>query len=293
MNQRIFALPSYKVRFPDASGSRVRSGNAPYFLLGIFLISLFVSGTVLHREALAHVAEPGKQETLGIDPKLGQFVPLDAIFKDEHGNSATLRQLIHKPTILAPVYLHCKNVCSTLLENLAMTLNDLPAEPGKDYLALAISFDENEKPPLALKNKEMYLKMIQRPFPETAWRFLTGDREDIAKLTGAVGFQFKRVGEDFEHPVTLIILSPEGKITRYMNGIDILPFDLKMALIEAKEGRIGPTISKVLRFCFSYDPKAKKLVFNVLRVTGVLTLLFAAWVFFLALKGRKGPLSGE
>ncbi len=293
MNQRNFALPSYKVRFPDASGRTVRSGSAPYFLLGIFLISLFLSGTALHREVLAHVAEPGKQETLGIYPKLGQFIPLDAIFKDEHGNSVTLRQLIHKPTILALVYLHCKNVCSTLLENLAMTLNDLPAEPGKDYSALAISFDENEKPPLALKNKEMYLKMIQRPFPETAWRFLTGDREDIAKLTGAVGFQFKRVGEDFEHPVTLIILSPEGKITRYMNGIDILPFDLKMALIEAKEGRIGPTISKVLRFCFSYDPKAKKLVFNVLRVTGVLTLLFAALVLFLALRGRKEPVSGE
>jgi protein SCO1/2 len=85
------------------------------------------------------------------------------------------------------------------------------------------------------------------------------------------------VGEDFEHPVILIILSPEGKIVRYMYGIDILPFDLKMALVEAKEGRIGPAISKVLRFCFSYDPKGKKIVFNILRVSGVVTLVFGGF----------------
>ncbi len=240
----------------------------------------------------AHLEKPG-QEALGIDMQLGHTVPLDATFNDEHGNRVSLRQLVHKPTILALVYLHCKNVCSILLENLAITLNNLPAEPGKDYLALAISFDENEKPALALKNKELYLKMIQRPFPETAWRFLTGGREDIQKLTQAVGFHFKRVGEDFEHPVILIILSPEGKIVRYMYGINILPMDLKMALVEAREGRIGPAISKVLRFCFSYDPKGKKLVFNALRVTGGVTLLFAfTFILFLAFKGRKRVASG-
>jgi len=254
-------------------------------LLGI---SLFCA-TVLsfQQDVLAHVEAPGHQETLGIDPQLGHSIPLDATFQDEHGNPVTLKDLIQKPTILALVYLHCRNVCSILLENLAITLNNLPAEPGKDYTALAISFDENEKPPLALKNKEMYLKMITRPFLPTAWRFLTGDRENIQKLAGAVGFHFKRVGEDFEHPVTLIILSPEGKITRYMYGIDILPFDVKLALVEAREGRIGPAISKVLRFCFSYDPKGKKLVFNILRVTGAVTLLFGVFVLYLAMKRRK------
>ncbi len=267
-------------------------GFEPYFLITF----LFLSVTLFsQQEVFAHVkgAHPVEQEPLGIDEQLGRSIPLDATFNDEQGNPIRLRQLIHQPTILALVYLHCRNVCGILLENLADTLDKLPAEPGKDYVALAISFDENEKPPLALKNKEMYLKMIQRPFPGTAWRFLTGDRENIQKLTQAVGFHFKRVGEDFEHPVALIILSPGGKIIRYMNGIDTLPFDLKMALVEAKEGRIGPTISKVLRFCFSYDPKAKKLVFNALRVTGVVTLLFAAGILFLALKRERRPASKE
>ena len=240
--------------------------------------------------AFAHVEGAGKPESIGIDEHLGGLIPLEATFNDELGHAVRLGQLISKPTILAPVYLHCQNVCGILLENLADVLNRLPAEPGRDYIVLAISFDENEKPDLALQKKEMYLKMIQRPFPSTAWRFLTGDRENIRKLTEAVGFHFKRVGMDFEHPVTLVILSPEGKITRYMYGIDILPFDVKLALVEAREGRIGPAISKVLRFCFSYDPKGKKLVFNVLKVTGVVTLFFGAAVLYLAMKRKKSSV---
>jgi protein SCO1/2 len=130
--------------------------------------------------------------------------------------------------------------------------------------------------------------MIRKPFPEDAWRFLTGDKQNIHKLTDAIGFYFKRVGQDFEHPVALIILAPDGKIIRYMVGADPLPFDLKMALVEASQGKIGPAISKVVRFCFSYDPKANKLVFNTLKVTGTVTLLFAiSFIVFLLFKGRK------
>jgi protein SCO1/2 len=171
---------------------------------------------------------------------------------------------------------------------LADVLNKLPGEPGKEYTVLAISFDENEKPTLALQRKKTYLKMIEKPFPEDAWRFLTGNKENIHKLADAVGFHFKRVGEDFEHPVALIILAPDGKIVRYMYGADPLPFDLKLALVEASQGRIGPAITKVVRFCFSYDPKGKKLVFNMLKVTGTVTLLFAlSFIVFLLFKGKK------
>jgi protein SCO1/2 len=123
---------------------------------------------------------------------------------------------------------------------------------------------------------------------------LTGDKDNIRKLTDATGFHFKRVEEDFEHPVSLIILAPNGKITRYMYGTDFLPFDLKMALIEASQGKIGPAISKVVRFCFRYDPKANKLVFNTLKVTGAVTLVFAlSFVAFLIFKGRKQPPKEE
>jgi protein SCO1/2 len=104
----------------------------------------------------------------------------------------------------------------------------------------------------------------------------------------AVGFLFKREGKNFLHPIALIILAPDGKITRYLYGTEILPFDLKMALLEASEGRTGPTISKVLRFCFSYDPKGRKYVFNTLKITGIVTLTFAfSFILFLVWRGRR------
>ena len=256
------------------------------FVLKVLI--LLIGAIFLQSAVNAHVEQPKNLSGIGIDEKLGQVIPLDLSFYDENGNPVTLKQLIHSPTILALVYLHCPNVCSLLLQNLANVLNQLPAEPGKEYRVISVSFDDRENSRLALEKKKTYLKMIQKPFPPEAWRFLTGDQENIHKLTDAVGFHFERVGDDFEHPVTLIVLAPDGKIVRYMYGADPLPFDLKLALVEAAEGRIGPTIAKVVRYCFSYDPKANKLVFNMLKVTGTVTLLFAlSFILFLLLKGKK------
>lgn len=256
--------------------------------LGLRILILLLATLFFQNIGQAHVEEPKDLAGIGIDEKLGKVIPLDLTFHDENGNPVSLKQLIHTPTILAPVYLHCPNVCSLLLQNLADALNRLPAEPDKEYRVLSVSFDETEKPPLALKKKKIYLQMIEKPFPQDAWRFLTGDKENIDKLMDSVGFHFKRVGGDFQHPVSLIIVTPDGKITRYLYGSDLLPFDIKIALLEASQGRIGPTISKVVRFCFTYDPKGKKLVFNTLKVTGIVTLLFAlSFIVFLLFKGRK------
>jgi len=242
----------------------------------------------------AHIEQPKDLPGIGIDEKLGQVIPLDLTFYNENGNPVSLKQLIDSPTILAPVYYSCPNVCSFLLFNLAGVINKLPSEPGKEYQILTVSFNEAEKPTLALEKKKMYFKMIEKSFPEDAWRFLTGDRENIRKLTDAIGFHFRKQGQDFLHPVSLVILSSEGKITRYIYGTEFLPFDLKMALLEASEGRVGPTLSKVLRFCFSHDPQGKKYVFNTLKVTGIVTLLFAfGFILFLVLKGKKKPISKE
>ncbi len=265
--------------------------RTPFAIKALILLmgAFFFHGTVN-----AHVEQSKDLPNLGIDEKLGQYVPLDLTFVDENGQTVSLRQLIHRPTILALVYLHCPNVCSLLLQNLADILDRLPAEPDKEYKVISISFDEKEKPDLALQKKKTYLKMIQKPFPEDAWKFLTGDKQNIHELTDAIGFHFKRVGQDFEHPVALIILAPDGKIIRYMYGTEPLPFDLKMALVEASQGKIGPAISKVVRFCFSYDPKANKLVFNTLKVTGTVTLLFAlSFIVFLLFKGKKQQTQQE
>lgn len=254
----------------------------------LLILIVFCQGSVL-----GHVEQHRETKGVGIDERLGHSVPLDLTFRDENGKPIVLRELIDRPTILAPVFLSCPDVCSFLLSNLSETLNRLPADPGKEFLILAVSFDETEGPPLASEKKNLYLKMIEKPFPEEAWRFLTGDRESILKLMDAVGFYFKKEGKNFLHPIALIILAPDGKITRYLYGTEILPFDLRMALLEASEGRIGPTISKVLRFCFSYDPKGRKYVFNTLKITGIVTLTFAfSFILFLIWRGRRRSKKG-
>jgi len=278
--QRVLAWPDQK---------------AIHYFRGVILLGLilFLFTPFFQSSIDAHVESFKEQKGIGIDEKPGQVIPLDLTFRDETGHPIPLRQLIDRPTILALVYYSCPDVCSFLLFNLARVINQLPAEPGKGYRVLAISFDETERPEFALEKKRLYLKMIERTFPEEAWRFLTGDPENIQKLTDSVGFHFKRDGKAFQHPVALIILSPDGKITRYVYGTDILPFDLKMALLEAQEGRVGPTISKVLRFCFSYDPKGKKYVFNTLKVTGIVTIIVAlSFVFFLVFSRRR-PKPGK
>ncbi|MBS3905651.1 MAG: SCO family protein, partial [Syntrophaceae bacterium] len=181
----------------------------------ILVLILFCDGWLF-----AHVEQHREQKGVGIDEKLGRLIPLDLTFRDENGKPIALRELIDRPTILAPVFLACPDVCSFLLSNLSGALNRLPADPGKDFLALTISYDETEGPPLAMEKKNLYLKMIEKPFPEEAWRFLTGDRESILKLMDAMGFYFKREGKNFLHPVALIILAPDGKITRYLYGTE-------------------------------------------------------------------------
>ncbi len=168
--------------------------RTPFAVKALILLMgvIFFHGTLN-----AHVEQSKDLSGVGIDEKLGQFVPLDLTFNDEVGNQVTLKQLIHTPTILTPVYLHCPNVCSLLLQNLADILNRLPAEPDKEYRVISVSFDETEKPDLALQKKRTYLKMIQKPFPEDAWSFLTGDKENIRKADGCHRIPFQKSGARF------------------------------------------------------------------------------------------------
>jgi protein SCO1/2 len=238
-----------------------------------------------------HPTEEGLSEEVRayveLEEKLGQEVPLDTVFLDEKGEKVTLEELVTRPTVVALVYYNCKDVCPLLLHGVAEVVDRIEADPLKDYQVLTVSFDETDTPELAGEKKKNFLASLNKPFPTDAWRFLTGDPENIKKLTEAVGFRFKRQGDIFLHPVSLVVLSPKGKVIRYLYGTTFLPFDLKMALVEASEGRFGPTITKVLRYCFTYDPKGRKYVFNILRVTGTsMVLVVLAMLIVLRTKGK-------
>lgn len=242
---------------------------------------------VVHGIAQAPPPDTG----IGVDEKLGSTIPLNLAFQDENGRSVKLGDLVDRPTLLMLVYFRCPSVCSPFLNGVVDVMDKMDLQAGKDYNALVISFDDRETPDLALQKKTNYLKLFHAPIDPNGMRFLTGDTASVQAITGAVGFRYKRQGEDFLHPVVLVAVSPEGEIVRYLYGIQFNPFDVKMALNEAAAGRPGPTVNRVLLYCFSYDPEGKTYVFNILKVTGTvmvfLVLCLAAWLVLASKKSRK------
>ncbi len=251
----------------------------------VLLVSaMFTAGT-----AFAHGTAAVKAD-VALDEKLGQYLPADAAFFDENGNKINLKTVIDKPTIIAPVYLGCMHECPLLLTGLARALGQIEMiKPGKDYKVITLSFDEKDTPAIALDKKQNYVKAIGKPFPADSWKFLTGDAANIRKFTDSIGFRFQRDSEhDFSHPVTLVVIAPGGKIVRYLEGVSFLPFEVTMALTEASEGRVGSTTRKVLMYCFSYDTQKKSYVFNILKVTGTVMVLFVGSFFaYLMLSTKK------
>ncbi len=227
-------------------------------------------------------------ESLGVNEKLGEYVPLDLTFIDENGKSRTLKEYMDgKPTILSLNYFKCGGICGPQLEDMAKLLSRLDLSENTDYKVLTISFALDETYPLAKGKRDMYHKAMSRPYVQDAWHFLVTENNSSAVLADKVGFTYKKTVTDagvvdYIHPATLIVISPKGKITRYLNGIEQLPFDMKMAVFESGQGKIGPTIAKTLLYCFSYDPKGKTYVFAwekiVATVILIITILFFLWL---------------
>lgn len=228
--------------------------------------------------------QPGQE--IGIDEKLDQQIPLDLNFIDENGKPVSLKQLFTKPTILTLVYYRCPGICSPLLSGVSDMVDKLDMEMGRDYNIITISFDPGENYETAEGKKQNYLDNMKKKIPESGWHFLTGDSLSIAKLTDAIGFRYKRQGNDFAHSAVITILSQDGKVARYLYGINFLPLDVKLALTEASEGKSGPTINKFLKLCYSYDPEGRKYVINLTRIAGGMTLI-AIIGFFLVLTFKK------
>lgn len=251
-----------------------------------FLLSI---SFVLSLPVFAFDETNNSENELGIYEHLDEFISDDLVFRDELYNEINLKSAIDKPTVICLVYYECPGICSPLLNGLADAMDKTDVELGKDYQVFTISFSHTEKPPLALKKKQTYTKLVSHGDTENAWKFFTGDSITINKLLNEVGFKVKKEGKEYIHPGSLIMLSPDGKITRYLYGSTyFLPFDLKMAIVEAAQGKSGPTINKVLNYCFSYDPEGKKYVFNITKISGTIILLLAIGLLLsLVLRNKK------
>lgn len=257
-------------------------------------MKLFIAAIMFFSFSFVEFASE-KQIEIGIDEQLGKFIPLQETFIDENGNKISLKEFFTKPTVLSFVYYNCPGICSPLLMELANTVNKTDLVIGVDYNIVVISMDELETPEDALTKKQTFFQTLDKNVPPESWRFLTGDSATIKKVADAAGFYFERQGKDFLHTGAFIFVDDKGKICRYLfpsftdrRGFGILPFDFKMAVLETSEGKISPTIGKVLQFCFKYDPQGKTYVLNIMPIFGTVILVLAGiFVVYLRLKPKK------
>ena len=213
------------------------------------------------------------------DQKLNTQVPPELHFRDEAGRDVALSSYFGaRPTVLIMAYYNCPNLCPLTIDNLAGNLRKIAFDAGNQYSVVAVSIDPREKPALAASKKQHYLTQYARPATAAGWHFLTGEEANIGRLAAAVGFHYAydKQHNEYSHPSGLIVLTPQGKISRYFYGFDYSPTDLRLGLVEASAGQIGTPIDQVLLRCYHYDPVTGKYdvaVLNIARFVGVATML--------------------
>jgi len=232
-----------------------------------------------------------------VEQHLGDPLPLYAPFTDENGKDVVLGSYFgKKPVVLALVYYECPMLCTLVLNGLVSAAKPLDLQPERDFDVVVVSFDPTETPDLALAKKATYMDAYGRPGTENGWHFLTGKREQIEMLTGALGFRYAydpKSGE-YAHAAAIYVATPEGKISRYLFGVDYSSRDLKLSLVEATGGTIGTLADKLLLLCYHYDPDTgtyTRAALGVMRVAGLVTV--AAIVLLILTMRRRERAQGE
>jgi protein SCO1/2 len=238
----------------------------------------------------AEEERPQVLREIGFDQHLGEAVPLDLTFRNEAGEPIRLGTYFgKKPVVLSLNYFACPMLCTVSLNGLASALNIISMSAGKEFEVVTVSFDPKETPELAAAKKKSYLERYKRPGAADGWHFLTGDAPSIAALTKAVGFRYAWDAEtrQFAHPAGVLVLTPDGKIARYLYGIEYAPRDLRLAVIEASAGHIGNPVDQIILACYQYDPTTGKYgaaIMRMVRAAGVLTVVALAAFITLMLR---------
>ncbi|PAU93468.1 SCO family protein [Aliifodinibius salipaludis] len=245
--------------------------------LVITVISLFLLPYA--SKAQLNKQKPKQLEDVGVEERLGEQVPLDLTFANAKGDSIKLKDLFTdgKPVLLNPVYYECPQLCSMIKEAIFKGVKDLKWSPGKEYNIVTFSFDPSETTALAAENRERFLNKLGRKSAGKGWHFLTGTKENIDKLTEAVGFNKRRLQDgQYAHGAAIMFLSPDGVITRYLYGLKFDEFNLRNALYDAADGNIGSAAEQVLLYCYQYDADSNTYVpvaWKIMQVGGFATML--------------------
>src|SRR5689334_2631789 len=220
---------------------------------------------------------PPALQNVGFEPPLNGQMPLDLPFRDETGRSVQLRDYFghQKPVVLAFVYYGCPMLCDQVEQGVVGALRMLNFNPGRDYDVVFISFDSRETPEMAAEKKKKALVHFRRPETDSGWHFLTGSKESVEAATKAANFRFAYDSKNnlFAHASGVMILTPDGRISRYFYGIEFPGHDVRFGLVDASAGRIGTPIDHVLLFCYHYDPTAATYsasILKIIRLGGIL-----------------------
>lgn len=217
---------------------------------------------------------------VALDEHLGGYLPSDLVFLNEDSMMVNLVDMIDRPTVISPVYYNCPGLCTPIMDGLVKLLNRTDLIMGKDFQVINISFHEDETPGLAALKKRNYMELVHDSRAAGHWHFMTGNRENIDDLLETLGFSVIRHGEDILHPAAIMIVSPGKKIVKYIHGTKYNPVEFKMAIMEAKEGNTMPTITKVLKMCFNYEPAGRGRQRKV-TILGFITMLSFAVILIM------------
>ena len=239
---------------------------------------------------------PDLLKDVGIDQKLNQQVPLDLTFRDETGKTVQLSQYFgQKPVLLSLVYFNCPMLCTQVLNGMEASMKGLPMDAGNEFNAISVSIDPSDKPVLAAVKQQMYVGMYGRPNGAQGWHFLTGDEEQIKKLANAVGFRYAYDpdSKQFAHASAIMVLTPDGKLSKYFYGIQYSPRDLRLGLVEASARKIGTPVDSILLFCYHYDPHTGKyglLISRLIQAGGLLTVLAIGSIMLILFRRERYSL---
>lgn len=238
---------------------------------------------------------PPELQGVGIDEKIGEKINLSLLVNNEDGNAVPLSSFFHshKPVLLSPMYYACPGLCNFHFNGVVEALKKIDWSPSNKFEVIAFSFDAKENSELALKKKQNYMKLYDRPGTESGFHFITANQAAVDQLMQSIGFRFRwnETANEWSHASAAILISPEGKITRYLHGVEFNPGDLKLALNESSEGKVGTLLDKAILYCFKYDQHQSKYglqVFRVMQLAGAFTvMLLVVWLLPVLYRSRR------
>jgi len=246
----------------------------------LFILAFTLSPLSL--QAAADV-QPAALKNVGVTQRLNERIPLDLKFRNESGQIVPLSTYFsdHKPVLLTLVYYQCPMLCSEILNGVLRTLRALPLNVGKDFNVVTVSFDPTEMPPLAAQKKANYLDKYNRAGSENGWAFLTGEESSVRALAQAVGFQYEWDPQikQFAHGSAIMVVTPQGLLSRYFYGVEYPTQDVRLSLVEAGQGKVGSFIDQVMLYCYQYNPATGRyglVIMRAVQIAGALTALALA-----------------